>query len=484
MQGLRGQMTIYLSITFTLILSMFLGAYEAARLAALSAYAECALEAGLISAFGEYNRELLDRFDLLYVDMSYMSNQPDSARLSERINEYTSSTLDLSEGQDLLFARDIFDIEGTNVSMTGYRLATDKYGESFKSQAVNYMENLVSLGLKDKLQEWVAVKDQYNLSEEAYTAKQDQALSQINEGFTNARADDEWDETVIKKNIADSFMFSGVDVLIFGFDGLHKGSSKGINLANTIERREINKGIGDFELDEANISEEFIFDEYILDKLGCFTRLKQDSCLDYETEYVLFGAESDGTNLSFTITELFFIRSAANVITIYQDKDKMSAIKDVATVLSQICKYVPEQAWEAQIVCTWAAFEGVSDVKHLLMGERIPLIKKGDDMRVSLSGLSEGISGVPVPDGGMQEIEDESYELGLTYRDYLRILLLTVPPYLKTTRVMDMVEMDMRQISGNEYFRLDACVDAVSVVMTVKTNFGEQLVGQRKYYYF
>lgn len=481
----KGQITIYVAISFSLILSMFLAGFETVRANALQSYMDAALECGLCSAFGEYNKELLERYDLLYVDMSYMTNQPDSKKLSAKIDGYVSGTLDLSEGQYLLFVRDLFDVSQTNVSLTEYRLATDDHGASFKSQAVGYMEDKVSMGLLDNVNNWAYIRKQYDLTEESYMDKRSTAEKTVNEGFENAVADDEWLETVNKDSDINLLYFTGLDLLIFGMDGVIKErSAKGVRYDELLVNRKRNKGSGEFELDKANLTEELVFDEYVMDKLGCYTKLVENTALDYEIEYVLFGQEADGSNVSLSMMEIFYIRAAANVITVSNDKQKMEAVKAASEILNLICKYVPKEAWEATLVCVWAGLEGVSDVKHLLEGERVPLIKEGKDMRVSITGVLEGESLPEIPDENGQLAEDDKYELGLTYRDYLRILLLTVPPPIKVYRVMSMIEQDIRQTKGNEYFRFDACTDAAGVVMTLQSGFGKELVAERKYYYF
>ena len=58
-----GEISIYLSLVFTLIISLLLTVISAARGAALQVLYECAVESALLSVFGEYNQELLDRYD-------------------------------------------------------------------------------------------------------------------------------------------------------------------------------------------------------------------------------------------------------------------------------------------------------------------------------------------------------------------------------------------------------------------------------------
>ena len=59
-----GEISIYLSLVFTLIISLVLTVITGARGAALQVAFECAVESALLSAFGEYDRELLERYDV------------------------------------------------------------------------------------------------------------------------------------------------------------------------------------------------------------------------------------------------------------------------------------------------------------------------------------------------------------------------------------------------------------------------------------
>ena len=84
----RGQVTIYFTLIFTLILSMFLSAFEAARGSHLKIRMENAVQTAIHSAFGEYHKELFERYGLLFIDTSYMSSVPDYHKLEGRLEEY------------------------------------------------------------------------------------------------------------------------------------------------------------------------------------------------------------------------------------------------------------------------------------------------------------------------------------------------------------------------------------------------------------
>ena len=65
-----------------------------------------------------------------------------------------------------------------------------------------------------------------------------------------------------------------------------------------------------------------------------------------------------------------------------------------------------------------------------------------------------------------------SMEAGLSYTDYLRIFLALENVDTKTKRFMNLVEMDIRKTDGNQYFRLDTCVDYLEAEAFISSGYG------------
>lgn len=57
-------LTVYLSLIFGIVLSLLFVLIEGAAIGALRAQAEIVADLGLDSVFAEYNREILDQYDL------------------------------------------------------------------------------------------------------------------------------------------------------------------------------------------------------------------------------------------------------------------------------------------------------------------------------------------------------------------------------------------------------------------------------------
>ena len=71
-------------------------------------------------------------------------------------------------------------------------------------------------------------------------------------------------------------------------------------------------------------------------------------------------------------------------------------------------------------------------------------------------------------------------EAGLSYEDYLRIFLALSSLEEQTFRMMDLVEMDIRQTAGNETFRIDGCIDRLEASVTIESAYGYTVTVQKE----
>ena len=130
---------------------------------------------------------------------------------------------------------------------------------------------------------------------------------------------------------------------------------------------------------------------------------------------------------------------------------------------------VPEigELLAATLILGWAFAESVYDVKELLAGEKIPLLKTDATWHYGLSSALQG----ELP-GTSEEDASGSDSPGMGYEDYLRIFLLLCEEKSVTCRAMDVVEMDIRNTPGNRAFRLDTCIVEIAMNVKVKSKYG------------
>lgn len=67
-----GYITVYLSLVTGVLLSLFLTVAEGVRLHTIRAQTECVMDMAMDSALAEYHRELLEQYDLFFIDTKFL----------------------------------------------------------------------------------------------------------------------------------------------------------------------------------------------------------------------------------------------------------------------------------------------------------------------------------------------------------------------------------------------------------------------------
>lgn len=474
----EGEISVYLCLVFVVVISLFVSVITAARGAALQAVFECALESALCSAFGEYDRELLDRYDVLFIDLSYLSNSPDPENLEARIQTYLEDNLLPEKGTKLLFASDFADVSGTNVELEKYTLATDYYGQAFRKQAIDYIKDFVMVKDIENIQNLITVSDTYKLTEFDIEKESEQIKLKC------AKKGETWQQTDFENSLLDRL--DNIDFKIP--DSIGKLSLATIDITDTVSFRNKENGnyaLPDFELD---ITNDIFFDEYIMAEFGNFIDRKEDTKLAYETEYILAGYPSDAVNLTAVAGSIFAIRTAANLYTLHSSEEIKTTVEAAAQIVGALIKIPPEAASEL-IMFLWAVAEATTDVTQILEGKKIPVVKGEGDLNVSLQGiipfitsqaeLVDNESAVAYSDDGIPIVE-------AGYTDYLRLFLIMLPVFQRTVRTMDMIEQDLRYCGSGEniFFRFDACTDSIRVTVSMESAFDFRFITTKEYSFF
>lgn len=472
----EGSISVYLALTFTIMLSLILLIVEGARENAVRMKLECAMDLSLSSVFAEYNRPLLEQYDLFFIDTSYGLAGASIDRLEGHLESYLNDNFAVNE--ELGIMKNLLELYTEEVTVTDYSLASDEEGLLIKRQAVSYMKDLYGTTYLEELNRQLDVVQEEGLFMRDVTAERLANQSAIDSVEIPPKQinEDEWEEVELN-NPADA-VNSSRGILSLVIDGEQELSLSGVNLSNYIFARNCNQGSGLLGRERIKAAEELIFNEYLLKKCGCYTSPKETGALEYQVEYILEGKNSDIENLKAVVNKLLLIRETANVVYLFSDSAKMAEAEALAIAVTSAVA-VPELAELVKIslVFAWAYAESVYDVRSLLQGGRIPLLKSEGTWHYSLSGMLDFASDT--------RIEGEGTEgAGLSYGDYLRVFLATKEVREKTYRAMDIMEMDVRKCPGNSCFRLDTCVDYVEAKVYAGSKYGFSHEITRTYYYY
>lgn len=467
-------MTVYLALTMTVLLSLFLTLLEGARSNCIRMETECVTDIGLNSLLAEYHRELLRQYNLFAIDSSYGTALPALENTTQHLQEYLERNFSMEDVflSDFIY-RDFLAISVSSIEMTGVSVLTDGEGAVFRKRTAEAVKDDCNLTLWQEVQQWLQVVEDNglrdrNIAEEKKAIDQqiqdyDGRKEQISEMETSTVQIPEPTaslEEIRKKGIL-QFVIEDTDSLSL------KTLQSGELIAERMAQGRVNSGnisVSGFP-EEEQLLERFFFQEYLLRYMGHYGAENEEDALRYQIEYLLTGKDGDTESLKSVANIICAIREAANAIYIFSDAEKCSQAELVATVIASLLQ-LPELAslLKTSLLLGWAYAESLYDVKVLLAGGRVPLMKDGSSWHYDLQ------SAMQITKGG----EENGNDSGLSYEDYLRILMMFTGLDTLTGRAMNMVEADIRQTPGNAFFRLDGCYDQVEFCIQVNSAYGYQ----------
>ena len=179
-----------------------------------------------------------------------------------------------------------------------------------------------------------------------------------------------------------------------------------------------------------------------------------ETVLAYEMEYFLGGKESDRENLSDAVHRLLAIREGMNLVHILTDPQKRAEARGLAMTITGVGALTPLLMITTFFVMSvWALGESLMDVRGLLAGKKIPLLKVKTDWQLELEQL--------LSMGKEHVVGTGECDTGLSYLSWLKILLFMSNIVLQEFRMMDLIQMNLRQ--GQDSFRMRRCVYQIRI---------------------
>ncbi|MCC8151950.1 MAG: DUF5702 domain-containing protein [Lachnospiraceae bacterium] len=153
--------------------------------------------------------------------------------------------------------------------------------------------------------------------------------------------------------------------------------------------------------------------------------------MDYELEYMLAGKAEDQANLKTVVRRLLLMREAANLAYLETNSQKQQEAAAIAALLvSVVGQPELEPLVQQGLLAAWAYAESVSDVRILLEGGKVSLVKTSEQWHTDLGSLSSSVYAT----------EGDQQTTGLSYENYLQILMWMASDEKLAVRAMDMIE--------------------------------------------
>ncbi len=464
-KGLKGSITVFLSLACILFLALICASVESARVQGARAQAANITGMGSFSLLGEFEKELLEKYDIFSLDGTYGNGSFQIEKVNERLQDYISYNANPRKD---LFSAGCFDpwsLELEDSSIEGYALLTDDKGEPFYQQAVAYMKaNALTLAA-DKLLEYSKDTQTINNWEKEYEKGLKDSGDQMNQMEVEKQKKIETMEseaaaagTVVVvppqpevnplEEIAKLRKKSTLEIVTWD----KQISKKEINLRNFPSKNRLQEGNLKVEKKNSGLLCDLIFREYLLTHFPNYTDEKSGKALDYQIEYILGGKKSDEKNLKYVVNRLLLIREGMNYLYCVQTPAISQQTNALALTFTGFFGLPPLTAATSHaLMLAWAYGESLIDVRILLDGGKVPLFKDMYTWSLSLENL-----------GRIVEILQQGAKgsgQGMTYCEYLRILLNLGSVRSQRMRALDMIQAELQE--KNSAFKAENCIVAV-----------------------
>lgn len=434
LEDLSGEITVFLSLVFLLLLSLAVALLDSASIQLAKNYRRTDVNRAVECMFAEYQKELLEEYGIFALDGSYETGSYEESNLIGRLGFYGGGS-------------------GTH-RIRKIRFLTDEGGREFYQQAVRNMESRYGL---DLVQDWLGTASLFQQQdsrtdwaeeEEKGWRQELQGLLEVNEAQLPQEENPIGHVSQMKQSPVLSLVVPKDQAL----------SEKQIETEDLPSGRECQQGYGTFEETEGQGKlQDLLFGAYLLEHFHAFTDEEKTGPLDYELEYILEGEKSDRENLEAVVLKLMLLRFVPNYAYIQTDAGmKAEARAAAATLCSLLAVPAITEAAAQVILLAWAYGETVMDLRSLLGGFRIPLIKSRSSWQLTLPALLKlGTS----EDSGAGRDHAE----GFYYRDYLRLLLFLEAKEQSAIRALDLMEETLQSSKGLSFFRADQCVTRIQI---------------------
>lgn len=465
----KGSITVFAALALMLVASFLFALLEAGRVYGLTSRAGMVSQLSMESVCAEYQPGLWESYHLLCLDGAYGG---DSFSM-----EYVNSTLNNRVKRNFMGENDFFYMTLEDEEPLQYELLTDGDGTVFLKRVTEYMKkNLPVEAAKLIYEKYIQGDDveQKGISEDSVET----ALQAIEDARKQQNEIDSEIDSEAQKGQPQGGVVTGVQqenivetgntqqesaaevenpleavlkmkqkaILSLVVENPGKLSAKEVNLSDGLLKRDCIQGTDSAE-EEINWYEKVLVLEYLDSYFSDYTESAKDHALAYEMEYVLCGKETDIANLEGAVNRLLLVREAANVTHILTNAEKREQSMLVATSLAgftgnpAIIKVV-----QIGVVAAWAYVEGLLDVRALLEGNKIALIKSDSQWTVQTENLLESFE---------VSAKAKNCTNGLSYQSYLKQFLFFMEKRKLAYRMLDIIEQNLRLTAEYQNCRMD-----------------------------
>ncbi len=476
-RAVSGSITVFLALTITSIIALVFTLEEGVHMAAVKERSRLVSDIGAESVFAEYNRLLWEEYNILAVDASYGTGNMDLVYLESRMQEYMMDNL-IPEERGCSFLR--MGLSGCRVDR--YGLLSDQRGLPFVKEAML----AVKYGAAESILEAVSKNNQSVLEAETEPGNVDELLADADRAVHEAAEQAEAEKAAAEKAAAGTAEGAGAgDPGGRNAGGGGEGAGEQVQveeppenpvelilelknqgilaqvLANpdALSAKEIpesapskralasgNMAVGG----SGGIGDQALLSLYYKRYFGNYRNDLEHEGLQYEWEHVLCGKGSDKQNLEGVVEKLLLLRFGADYASLLADPARQAKALELATaILGMTPAAALVEPLKLGIMAAWAYLESVLDVRLLLSGGKVAVIKNPAEWTSELELFA---SYFPV------SMKAKACENGMGYEDYLMALTAATDIGEQGLRALDILEAALHANADYQQTKVDAMV--------------------------
>ena len=484
----KGSITVFLSLTMVLVLSLLLASLFSVRIAACRAVSAEAADEAVFSLFSEYDRDLFERYHVFFLDGGLDTGSPAFPAHIRFLKDSADYILHPGKGRLFSSGTSPLTLELESCELTGYTSASELGGRIFAGQAVEYMEHTLGIqGVQLLLSGSSSSSDPDRLADSGgavLSTDLKAGMDKIRSEAASAAVSPEGTVAAppavpaepVENPIEMVSEYKKHSLLSLVLPSGAQVSDKKVDAASLPSARTPQPSLGIVTPPPAiSGTRRILFHEYILQHTGCFTAPGSGS-LSYGAEYILAGKPSDEANLTSAVRSLMLLRTGANAAAILADASlKAQASQTALTIATALAVPELQPAVEALLIAAWAWCESIVDLRALLNGKKVAVIKNASSWQLTVANIPKLLS--------REQSFDRDQPGGIDYQGYLRMLLLSGKQENAQKRLLDLVESTIRTVCSRPSFRIDLCVDSLEAAFTIRAENVLVLTATRKYSY-
>ena len=468
----KGHTTVLFSLIISVLFLFTLTALEVGRIYMSKVKIRAVVHSTRSSIMADYNSELFERYHLLFMDPTYGTGS--EAALEEKITDYLEYSLNGEKGT----GSGIYQFSIEEVSLAEKKGILDDNMKQLKEQITEYekTEGIIhkAVDLAKKLDqkesdiEGAARETEVN-GVEMTTESNGSDTKNSSEENSDMEVTDPRDtmKEALKLGTLSLVLPKGSDISRKEYD-FKEAPSRQYEQQQEEERDSSFQDIGFLkqflkesakEESAGKLKERAVLIDYAGRHFSNDVVQKENSVLKCELEYILKGKSSDYDNLQSVINEITWLRMPVNYVYLLSDTEKKS---EALTLAAAICTATGTEALievvKYLLLGCWAYGETICEVKALLAGEKVAFIKTKENWNTDLKNLDMGKS-------------TKKVESGLSYEDYLMILLATKGEKqlnICYARMLDIIELNLKEQDPD--FNFTNCVGSLSIQGKIGVN--------------